>query len=101
MLDLARRRSLERQASSRNDYAPAVLAKLVLVPSEELFGVHSSHAAGAGRRHGLPIAVIQHISRNEHPRDIRQAAVFHNEVSIRVHLELVSAKLGVELLPHS
>src|SRR6266568_2230847 len=100
MLDLARRRSLERQASSGNDYAPAAPAKLVLVLSEELFGVHSSHAAGAGRSHGLPIAVIQHVSRNKRPRDIRQTAVLHNEVSIRIHLQLVAENLRVRLVPN-
>ena len=64
------------------------LAYLMLVLFEELFRVHRGHAARPRRGDRLPVAVVLHVSRDEHARNFRQAAVRGQQVAVLVHVQL-------------
>src|SRR5580658_2182936 len=74
--------------SMQYDYARGRACRLVGVPIQELFRVQGGHAAGAGGRDGLSVAVVLHIARYKHTGNGGQAAMFRDEVAVGVHLQL-------------
>src|SRR5271169_173644 len=74
--------------SMQYDYARVNPLGLVRVSFQELFRVQSGHTTGAGGGDGLAIAMVLHITGDEHAWDGGQGAVFGDEVAVGVHLQL-------------
>src|SRR5260370_34615554 len=57
---------------------------------QELFGVQGGHAAGAGGRDCLAIAMVLHIASDENAGDGRLAAIQGNKVAVGIHFEFAT-----------
>src|SRR5437870_13566054 len=71
----------------------------VFVLFEELFRVDRRHAARSGGRNRLPVAMVLHIPRDEHARNIREASMLRNQISVRVHVQFALEHSAVRVMP--
>ena len=77
----------------------AARSTLIVVLFQELFRVHGGHAPGTRGGDGLPVAMILHIAGDENAGNLRQAAVFGDQIAVRVHFQLALEHLGVGIVP--
>src|SRR6476659_9927316 len=62
---------------------------------EPALGIDRGLAAVAGRGHGLAVAVVVDVARDEHALDLRAGLVADDEIALLVHVEPVLEHLGV------
>src|SRR3989338_1139545 len=74
---------------------------LSLVPLrfQPALGVNGGAAAGPGGGDRLAVDVVVDVAGGEHPFDACPRAVLHDDVALRVELELAAENLGVGLVP--
>src|SRR6266446_2642096 len=68
---------------------------LVLVLFQELFRVHCGHASGARGRDGLTVAMVLHVTGDEHAGNGGQTAMLGDQIAVRIHLQLAFEDGGI------